>query len=151
MSINSQRPIANGVVKDVLLELKDSGLVAVSAAAQVGGQDKILDLGLGKFRADVIIDASAVEVDTDDERYTIITQFSTSDTFASNIVNGTTLYLGSDGGALANADTGNVEGRYKLPFTNIIDDVHYQYMRLFTIVSGTIATGIDYEAFVTIR
>lgn len=148
MSINSERPINHDRIFDTELELKDAGLVASSAAAQVDGSNKIIDLGLGRVKADVVIDATAVEFDNNDELYTIIAEFSNSATFASGIVSGQSIALGAAGAAPGGADTLLEIGRYELPFTNIINDTHYRYMRLYTVVAGTVATGINYNAFI---
>ncbi len=48
---------------DTLLILKDAGLVAASAAAQVSSADKILDVGAGLVEGDVLIDITAIEED----------------------------------------------------------------------------------------
>lgn len=148
MSIRSESPISNQQIFDTLLELKDAGLVASSAAAEVDSSAKIIDLGLGKYRGDVIIDATAVEVASGDELFTIICEFSNSATFASGIVPGAMQYLGDAAAIPGGGDTDLVEGRYTLPFTNVLDDTHYQYMRLYTVVAGTIATGVNYSAFI---
>src|SRR4051812_27181799 len=79
---------------DYALRLKDAGLVAASAAAQVDGTNKILDVGASRIDARVIIDISACEVASGDEKYVIIVQGSTSSTFASGIVNLGALPLG---------------------------------------------------------
>ena len=144
MTIDSERPLSNSAIYDTLLELKAAGLVASSAAVAT-----IVDLGLGKQEADVIIDATAVEVASGDELYTIICEFSNSATFASGIVPGSMQYLGDAAAIPGGGDTDNGEGRYKLPFTNVINGVHYRYMRLYTVVAGTIATGVNYSAFIT--
>jgi hypothetical protein len=124
--------------------LKDAGAIAASAAAQVGGADKIVDLGAGRVDARVIVDITAVEVDTGNEKYQLMVQFSTSPTFASGVWNGTALILGDSTQSLESADT--VVGRRELPFTNEINGTVYRYMRMYTFVAGTIATGINYVA-----
>jgi hypothetical protein len=151
MTIATERPESNQATFDTLLQLKDAGLVAASAAAQVSSADKIVDLGLGRVEADVIIDATAVEVATGDELYTVIAEFSNSASFASGIVPGAMQYLGDAAAIPGGGDTDNGVGRYKLPFTNVINDVHYRYMRLYTVVAGTIATGVNYKAFIAMR
>lgn len=132
---------------DVNLRLKDAGLVAADAAAQVSSADKILDLGLSRFDGRVIIDVSAIEVATGDEIYRIKTQFSNSATFASGVIGGTQIHLG-DSSTLVGESADSTTGRYELPFTNEINGTLYRYMRLYTDVTGTIATGINYTAFV---
>jgi hypothetical protein len=127
------------------LRLKDAGLIAADAAAQVGGADKILNLGLGRVDGRVIVDVTAIEVATGDESYRIKTQFSNSATFASGVVGGTQLHLG-DSSVLIGESADSVVGRYELPYTNEITGTVYQYMRIYTDVTGTIATGINYVA-----
>jgi len=149
MTIDSERPKSNQHIYDTLLVLKDAGLVASSAAAQVAAAAKVIDLGLGRVNADVIIDATAVEVATGDELFTVICEFSNSSTFASGIVPGPMQYLGDAAAIPGGGDTDLVAGRYELPFTNVVKDVHYRYMRLYTVVAGTIATGVNYSAFIS--
>jgi hypothetical protein len=143
---------------DDLLELKDAGLVAASAAAQVSSANKILDLGrgtagelAGSVEGDIIIDVTACEVASDDEKYIIGAQISSSSTFASDIYEVCSLTLGSAGTAAGDNLAGDVDmgtGRYVLPFRNeIANGEPKRYMRLYTHVSGTIATGINYKAY----
>jgi hypothetical protein len=149
MPIATEGPNVGGRIFDSLLQLKDAGLVAASAVAQVASANRILDLGTAKMRADLIIDASAVEVATGDELYTIIAEYSNSATFASGIAAGQVLYLGHATPMLGAATVNNVEGRYIVPINNVINNTIYRYMRLNTIVAGTIATGVNYVAFLT--
>ena len=131
---------------DVALELKDAGLVAASAAALVDAAAKIIDLGAsGRVDGRVIVDITAIEIDTTDEIYRIAVQVSSSATFASVIKNVTALQIGHTT-ADAVADTG-VVGRYELPFCNEVNGTTYRYLRLYTYVAGTIATGINYTAW----
>jgi hypothetical protein len=134
---------------DYDLQLKDAGLVAADAAAQVGGADKILDLGESRFDGCVIIDISAVEIASNNERFDIHLQFSDSATFASGVVSGPCLPTGALE-TLIGADTDTTVGRYELPFTNELNGVIYRYARLYTNVTGTIATGINYKAYVVV-
>lgn len=130
---------------DLATILKDAGLIAADAACQVGGSNQILDLGAARMDGRVIIDITALEVASGDEEYNIIAQFSTSATFASVIVNGAALAAG-DAAILEGADTDTPVGRHEIGVTNEINGVTYRYMRLFTEVNGTIATGINYSA-----
>ncbi len=126
------------------LELKDAGLIAADAAAQVDSAAQVLDLGLARVDGRVIVDVTAIEVASNDERYFVRTQFS-DDNFAASIVGGTVLELGAL--EITDAEVDTPIGRYELPFTNEINGITYRYMRLFTAVEGTIATGINYAAF----
>ena len=128
--------------------MRDAGLAAADEWAEVDGVDKVIDLG-GASRIDgvVIIDISAIEVDTTDELYDIIIQGSASSTFASGIQNLGCLQLGAGAahvtyGSGAATDT---VGHYELPFTNEQNGTSYQYLRLFTIVVAA-TVGINYTA-----
>ena len=132
---------------DAALEMKDAGLVASSAAAQVDASNKILDTGsdTANFSAVAVIDVSAIEIASNDERYDILIQGSNSATFASGVETLAQLCLGAtevrDGGSID-----STTGRYELPFVNRQADTLYQYLRVYTVVAGTIATGINYTA-----
>jgi hypothetical protein len=130
---------------DADLEFKDAGLVAASAAATVDGSAKIVDLGTGTFRGEMFLDVSAVEIASNDERYDILIQLSSSATFASTYVTAAQLQLGAN--EVLNGDQDSTTGRYKVVFDNEYDLTYYRYARVFTVVAGTIATGINYTAY----
>jgi len=155
----------HGYLFDVNLQLKDAGLVAASAAAQVGGVNKILDLNNGAaappanvsgsstgfYDANLILLVTALETDSSDESFRVYLQFSNSATFASGIVTYCSVFLGHHSSTVAppGTDGESTAGRYVVPFTNEINGTIYRYMRLYTVVAGTIATGINYSAYVT--
>ena len=91
----------------------------------------------------VVVDITAIEVASNDERYLIQTQFSDDD-FAASIVNGTALNVGALEVTKEEVDT--AVGRYELPCTNEINGVTFRYMRLWHEIQGAIATGINYSA-----
>lgn len=138
---------------DADLEMKDAGLIAADAAWGVGGSAKVLDVGTGRFCGKAVIDVSAMEIASGDERYTFIIQGSSSPTFASDIVILAALPVG-DGSTIGTAfggsgvDVDDATGRYVLPFTNERNNIYYRYIRGWTDVAGTIATGINFTAFV---
>lgn len=136
-------------VFDVNSQLKDAGLVAASAAAQVSSADKILDLGLGLVDADLVLDVTAVEVDTGNEKYEIEWQLSNSATFASGNVCACVVKLGDSSVNGSDADSGT--GRIVQPVANEFAGTAYRYARLYTRIAGTIATGINYSAFLSPR
>ena len=133
---------------DAELELKDAGLVAASAAAQADDAAKIIDLGVGRFEGIVVFDLTAVEIASNDELYTALVQGSSSATFASDVQNLAQLDFGATEVRLGSA-IDSLAGRYELAFTNEQKDLQYRYLRLWTVVAGTIATGINYTAFVS--
>lgn len=135
------------VTYDNAMLLKDAGLVAADAAATVSAAARVLDLGAARLDAKVIVDVSAIEVASADERYDIAAQFSNSSTFASGVIGGASIALGA-AAVLPAESAASVVGRFEFAFTNEINGTTYRYMRLYTNVSGTIATGINYTAFV---
>lgn len=130
---------------DANLEFKDAGLVAADAAAQVDSAAKVVDLGEGHFVGAMVIDVSAIEIASNDERYDICIQLSDSSTFASGIVDAVVLALGAHE-TLA-GDTDSTTGRYVVYFHNEVNGTWYRYARIYTDVTGTIATGINFTAW----
>ncbi|MEN6306674.1 MAG: hypothetical protein ABFD91_02870 [Anaerohalosphaeraceae bacterium] len=134
---------------DAGLELKDAGLVAASAAAQVNSAARVLDLGSGLVEGDIVLDVSALEIASKDEVYDIIAQLSPDADFgtAGNIVERCALNLSAKEVKRSDCDKDDTIGRHILPFNNEHKDMLYRYARLYTVVAGTIATGINYSAF----
>jgi hypothetical protein len=132
---------------DAALQLKDAYLVAASAAAQVASANKILDLGTGNLRADVIVDVTAIEIASNDERYDLVIQGSSSATFASDIVDLATYPLGAL--EVLPGDVDSTTGRYRFSFTNEANNIRYRYIRLYIVVAGAIAGGggINFTAY----
>lgn len=133
-----------GHTVDTLLVLKDAGLVAASAAATVASAAKQLDLGAGRIDGRVIVDLSAVEVDTGNEKYEIEVQVSNTSGFGSGIWIAGSLKLGHS--SVSNESASTTTGRREIGVTNEINGTIYRYMRLYTRIAGTIATGINYTA-----
>ena len=127
---------------DNSLLLKAAGLVAASADGAT-----ILDLGAGFVSGDVVVDVSAIEVASADEKYEIELLGSNSATFASGVVQLARLSLGN---VTAPVDVVTGVGRFALPFHNEQNGTQYRYVRVRTVVAGTIATGINYLAFIGI-
>lgn len=134
---------------DALLQLKDAGAITSSAAAQVSGSNKILDMGAGRFDGVVTVDVSAIDIVSNDEEYNIIIQGSNSASFASGIENLAMLNLGAtevrDGGG-----QDSTVGRYEIHVTNEQADTVYRYIRAYTFIAGTSTTpSINYTAFLS--
>ena len=135
------------------LELKAAGLVAATADGSL-----ILDVGSGLLDAFAVIDVTALEIDSNNESYEVVIQGSSDADFgtAANICPLASITLGDKlatrlaSGVLALGTDGTI-GRYALPFRNEQNGTTYRYIRLKTIVVGTIATGINYSAFVAKR
>lgn len=129
--------------RDDLLELKDAGLVAASAAAQVDSEAKVLDLGDGYVEGNIVIDVSALEIDNNDEIYDIVAQLSSDADFgtAGNIVDRCALNLSAKEVKRTDCDRDDTTGRYILPFNNDFGGTLYRYLRIYTVVDGTVAGG----------
>lgn len=134
--------------QDDLLELKDAGLVASSAAATVSGEAQVLDLGEGYVEGNILIDITALEIDSSNEIYDIVAQVSSSSTFATDtlIFDRCSMTFADDSPKRTDSNSVDTTGRYVLPFDNEYKGTCYRYMRLYTVVAGTIGTGINYRA-----
>lgn len=130
---------------DYLLRLKDAGVIGTSAAAQVSSADKILDMGAQRFDGRVLIDITECEVASGNEEYRILVQGSTSPTFASGVWNLGALQLGDSTVSQETVDTAATRHQ-EIAFCNEVNGVIYRYIRVYTFVAGTVATGIGYTA-----
>lgn len=127
--------------------LKDAGLVAASAAATVASAPFIYDAGFARLDAVAVIDVSAIEVGTGDESFWVIVQGSTDPAFATGIVNLAYLHLGHISTFLGGATVQPGIGRYEIGVWNEVNGVLYRYIRAYTFVAGTIATGVNYKLY----
>lgn len=125
------------------LSLKDAGLVASTTT-----ESTILDLGSGLVDGHLVLDVSAVEVASTDEIYLIVLEGSTVDGMASGSVSLANIEMGN---ATAPADDDTGTGRFAVPFRNEQNGTIYRYVRIYTEVAGTIATGINFAAFIAKR
>ena len=120
--------------------LKAAGLLASTAT-----ETTILDLGQGLFEGDLVLDVTAVEVDNGDEKYTVHLEGSNAAAMGSGSVSLCNIQLGNN---TAPADQDIVAGRFIVPFRNEQNGTTYRYVRLYTVIAGTIATGVNYTAFI---
>ena len=123
--------------------MKAAGLIAASAAVAT-----VIDCGSStvKVKGDLIIDVSALEIASNDEIYDIVLQGSTVAAFATDtaIRDLCSLTLAAAEVQRTDANGDSVVGRYVLPFSNESAGTTYRYLRIYTVVAGTIATGINY-------
>jgi len=148
MSVLGVKPRPGGVF-DANLEFKDAGLVAASAAATVDGSAKVVDVGTGLFKGCMIIDVSALEIADNDEIYDIVVQGSTVAAFATAtaITELAAINLSAAEVKRTDCNKDDSTGRYKVYFDNENGGTYYRYLRVYTVVGGTIATGINYSAY----
>lgn len=126
--------------------MKDAGLVAASAAATVSASAKTLDVGEVRYVGNLIVDTTAVEIASNDEVYKIEMQGS-NDSFSTYVVLAS-LELGANE-VLGGTEDSAAAARYELPFVNQQPaGTAYSQLRVYTRVAGTVATGINYKAFI---
>ena len=135
--------MSTNIAYDDSLVLKDAGLVASTTT-----ESTILDLGEGLVDAFLVIDVTALEVASTDEIYNICLEASNVAAMTSGSVCLTNTEMGN---ATAPADADTATGRFIIPFRNEQNGTIYRYVRLYTEVAGTIATGINYSAFIAPR
>ncbi|MBK7822999.1 MAG: hypothetical protein IPJ61_18620 [Tessaracoccus sp.] len=124
---------------DDALSLKDAGLVATTTT-----ESTIVDLGEGLFDGYLVLEVTAVEVATGDEIYDVCLEGSTVSGMASGSVCLSRIKLGN---APAPADADTDVGRFVVPVRNEQNGTLYRYVRIYTAVAGTVATGINFSAF----
>lgn len=124
---------------DDALSLKDAGLVASTTT-----ESTILDIGGGLVDGYLVLDVSAIETATGDEKYTIHLEGSNVAAMTSGSVTLANIPLGNKTDP---ADAATSTGRFVVPFRNEQNGTLYRYVRIYTLVAGTIATGINFSAF----
>jgi hypothetical protein len=120
--------------------LKSAGLIGSTAT-----ETTILDLGSGLFEGYLVLDVSAVEVASTDEKYTVHLEGSNSSTCASGSVTLCNIPLGVKTDP---ADQSTGTGRFVVPFRNEQNGTTYRYVRIYTLVAGSVATGINFTAWI---
>lgn len=145
------RPPSRYYPLDALYDITQ-GALDVGASAVLGpdgGAAKVIDVGTNNPNSDgttnnrvdgtLVIDVSALEVDTGDELYTIIVQGGDTEAFDNEVANLAQLELGDAtqlSGAGSHIDT--PPGRYELHFSNEQAGVLWRYLRVYAVVAGTI-------------
>ncbi len=128
---------------DAALSLKAAGLIAAST------DGTILDLGDGLVDGFLVIDLTACEIASGDERYTVSLEGSDVAAMSSGSV---CLAKKVFGNLVVPMDAAlSASGRYVVPFRNEEGGETFRYVRLSTLVAGTIATGINFAAFIAKR
>jgi len=139
---------SKGYTYDADLELKDAGAVTSSAAGTVASVAKVLDLGAGRVDGRTIINMTAFDATTGDERSQVTMQFSASSTFASGIVNGPSIGFGAYEVVGGSADP--AAGLYELPWTNEVAGTVYRYARIWTFGGGT-SPSVTFSAYAVLQ
>lgn len=153
-------------MRDTSLILKDAGAVTASGYGTVDSEAKVIDLGTGLVEGNFVVNLTAAEKDSDDEKYELMLEACNSPSFDGEcaILAGHTI-----GAADLLPDYEHaiiLPGNHIAPFTNyatsrtdqaegaadpIRKNITFRYVRLKITVSGTVVTGIDFSAFLTRR
>lgn len=130
----------------------DSDLLLKAAAAVAASADGslTLDMGDGFVCGDMVLDVTAIEVDSNDESYQIILEGSPDTAFTAGTLAVLAQIVLGEASAAAMAPQGFNDGvgRFIVPFRNERNGTLYRYLRIRTVVAGTVATGINYSAWV---
>ena len=126
---------------DAALSLKAAGGLTVST------DGSILDLGAGIVEGYVVVDLTSAEIATGNEIYTLSLEGSNVAAMTSGSV---CLAKKVFGNLVVPMDAAlSTAGRYVIPFRNEEGGTIYRYVRLSTLIAGTIdTTGIVFSAFI---
>jgi len=128
---------------DTALVAKTAGLLAASA------DGTIIDLGDGLVDGFLVIDLTACEIASGNEIYTVSLEGSDAAAMDSGSV---CLAKKVFGNLVVPMDAAlSASGRYVVPFRNEEGGATFRYVRLSTLIAGTIATGINFSAFLAKR
>ena len=140
---------------DGATQLKDAGLVAADTAGQVNSAAAYFDVGAANAyaRYAIVIDWTACEVATGDEVYDLQIQGSTATSFSTKYIL-TSRKLGDSSVTLQPVDT-PPSGRIVIYGDNVAHtsatdgsvQIACRYIRIYADVAGTIATGLNYTAW----
>ena len=120
-------------------------LKAAVLVASTTTESTILDLGAGMVDVNLVLDVTAVEVASADEKYTIHLEGSNVAAMTSGSVTLANIPMGVN---TAPADADTAVGRFAVPFRNEQNGTTYRYVRIYTLVAGAVATGINFTAFI---
>lgn len=156
----------NTFTLDEATRLKDAGAVTTTAAAQVGGSDRVLDFGnlssgpaveqVAYTRGWLVIDVASIDRTTADEFYDLVYQLSDNASgdgtgFAAGdaVVPKAVIHLGEELGPDADADAGTATGRIAVLVDNERLGTVFRFARMAHVVGGTTPI-INYQAFLSL-
>lgn len=144
--MGTQRNVMN-VTMDAATQLKDAGVLTASGAGQVGGVNRVVNLGTGIVSAAFVVDISALDNSSADETYDIRLQVSSDPSFATDVTIAARV-VGGASAVTAGQDTMGV-GRRSVPFNNIGEDgAAKPYARVYLAAGGT-TPSINFAAMIT--
>lgn len=126
---------------DTKLLLKDSGAVTSSRYGTVNASAKVINLGSGLVRGNVIIDISAIKISDSDEKYSLHLMGGSDESFTLE-VSLCSKELGHNASLEGNRDS--KISRVILPFQNAERGFVYPFLRIRHVISGT-SPSINYQ------
>ena len=136
-----------GALFDDLLVLKAKGTVGTAMVGEDPiGTDKYVDVGNGHTRGDMIVNMYSCGSLAATNFWKVNLQGSKNTSFSTlrDLVEFTMGHFG-----VVTGGTSLHVGRYIIPFTNEMDGVTYRYLRHYLFASSTMATGIQYEVYLS--
>jgi len=122
-------------------KLKDAGAVTSSGYGEVEEAAKVLNLGSGLIRANLIIEVAAMAMQDNDESYTLVLMGGDDESFT-NTVALASVEIGCKEVTESNLDS--KLGRYVVPFENEKNGIIFPYVRIRHAISGT-TPSINYN------
>ncbi len=134
--------------QDLELIFKDEGAVTASGAATVDGTAKVIKVGPGRFEGVMLFDVSAVTVGATNGYFLAIQGSNTAD-FSGTVENLALVDIGNTAVRPGGAATSKI-GRFEVPFTSEVNDVVYDYVRVYTVAIGT-TPSVNYSAWASTK
>jgi hypothetical protein len=122
--------------------LKDAGAVTASGYGTVDAEAKVVNLGKGLVRGNLVVDISAIDISAGNEAYTIHLMGGSDGDFTEE-VSLASKELGASGALEGNLDS--AISRVVIPFQNEDRGVIYPYVRIRHVISGA-GPSINYTA-----
>jgi len=126
--------------------LKHGGYIASTVSGEYSGECVVCDFGAGLIEATLFVDIDAIEIADNDELYKIELQGSSKENFSDTYETLAVLEVGAN--EVLGGDVDSEAGRYKVPFCNEKNGTIYRYGRIYTTVSGSVATGVNFTAWI---
>ena len=123
-------------------KLKDAGAVTSSGYGEVDAAAKVVNLGSGLVRGNVIIDVSAMVFQENDQLYKLHLMGGDDESFTKEVALAT-LEVGPKETIEGNLDSKLAS--YVMPFENEQNGITYPHVRVRHVISGT-SPSINYQA-----
>jgi hypothetical protein len=124
-----------------LLFCEDKVLSASGVVKDGAGNDVVLNLGLGRMDASLVVDVTTLKTSTGDEKYTFLLQGADNAAFTGDKENLGVLELGAAAARTGGARASTI-GRFTVPITTSDYVKSWKYVRLNLLVAGTAPSAV---------